>query len=263
MKKVFFCLIAISLIMSCGKKTDDQKQQNETVSTETRKAGTLLFVTEEYPPYEYLENGKPVGCDVDALLKASEMTGIPIEIKFIPWKRAMIMVQDGSADAIFSLLKTAERESFLLYPETPLSLEINRIFTNKTFTGKIWKLSDLDNKTVGVMTDYSYGEEFDNYKGLKKEVEYDQETQIKKLAGNRYQYIVNNELVTFYLMKKLNISLEDCVPQGLVVSQEPLYVAFSKKAPNSENTHKKFSEALQTLSEKGEMQTILKKYVNK
>ncbi|MGS2717445.1 substrate-binding periplasmic protein [Eionea flava] len=73
----------------------------------------LNIMTEDFPPFNYKENGKAAGTAVDLLLQASASVGQPIErdnINVMTWARAYKMVQSGPNALLFSMTRTEKRE---------------------------------------------------------------------------------------------------------------------------------------------------------
>lgn len=77
----------------------------------------LLFVCEEWPPYEYPRDGGAAGIDAVLLSRIMARLKLPYEIKFYPWPRAWLMAQNGAADAVLSISYAEERERYLYYTE--------------------------------------------------------------------------------------------------------------------------------------------------
>lgn len=72
----------------------------------------LKFITEQYPPYNYTENGQKKGLAVQLLLSASKMYGDPLtpdQIQFMPWPRAYKQALSEPNIALFSTTKTQSR----------------------------------------------------------------------------------------------------------------------------------------------------------
>jgi len=260
MRKSFLGVLMILSLLYCSKSNDTATSGTNDKDIAENNVNKIVFVTEEYPPYEYMSGEKLIGLDIEILEEVKKLTNLDFEIKFYPWARATQMVKDGQADAIFCLIKSVEREEFLYFPKIPLSLETNRLFSNKFFEGDVKKIDQIKGKTVGVMADYSYGKEFDEYKDITKDIASDQDMLMKKLQGNRYQILINNELVTYYLIEQMGYANEQIRPLSYIAGQEPLYVAFSKKSPRGKDTFEKVSLALQTLQNNGTLETIRNKY---
>lgn len=77
----------------------------------------LLFVCEEWAPFEYLENNRIVGIDAAVVEVIMQRLGIPYRIAFYPWSRAWMLAEKGKADAVLSVSYKKEREEVLYYTE--------------------------------------------------------------------------------------------------------------------------------------------------
>ncbi|SON52656.1 substrate-binding periplasmic protein [Vibrio tapetis] len=73
----------------------------------------LTIYTEEFPPYNFTENGELRGITVDLLLEATKRVGKPIEaddIKVHPWARSYRRVQVEPNTMLFSMAHIPSRE---------------------------------------------------------------------------------------------------------------------------------------------------------
>lgn len=73
----------------------------------------MVFLTEEYPPFNYLENGVPSGLSVELIKTACERAGIPFhvaDIRLMAWSDAYRMALSRNNTALFSMARTPERE---------------------------------------------------------------------------------------------------------------------------------------------------------
>lgn len=224
------------------------------------QAKTFKLVTEPYPPFEYQEAGKAVGMDVEILNAAAAKAGIELSIEFLPWNRALDMAKSGEADAIFSMLKNAEREAFLSFPSVPLYVGKTVFFTMNSFNDPVNSFADLKGKTVGVVNGNSYGEAFDKATGFTKDGVADQDTLIKKLLAGRNQLIVMTEEVGWYTIKQQGGKDAKALP--FAVSKDNYYIGISKKSANGKELTEKLSKALADLEKAGELAKIRKKYTS-
>ncbi len=132
-------------------------------------AESMIFVTGGMsPPYVYEENKAVLGMDLDVVAEFCKKNGITPEFKAYPWKRALVNVEDGTAHGVFSLFQTKDREEFLYYPTVPVNTIRTVIIARKDRHIKINSLDDLKGKSIGVITEYKYGPEFDSIEGLNK-----------------------------------------------------------------------------------------------
>lgn len=74
------------------------------------KAGPLEIVTEQLPPFNYLEDGIPKGMGTDVVQAVLDETGHDVPIRFFPWARSYQMALNTPGTLIYSILRTDERE---------------------------------------------------------------------------------------------------------------------------------------------------------
>jgi polar amino acid transport system substrate-binding protein len=58
-------------------------------------AAPYRFVTLDYPPYEYEENGQVKGIAADIIRETFKQMGKEVTIEVYPWARSIEMFQDG------------------------------------------------------------------------------------------------------------------------------------------------------------------------
>lgn len=73
-------------------------------------APRLMLVTEEFEPFNYIEQGKLTGYSVEVARALVERAGIAYSISAYPWARAYRMAQQLPNVLIFSLARTPARE---------------------------------------------------------------------------------------------------------------------------------------------------------
>ncbi|ALT79397.1 substrate-binding periplasmic protein [Paucibacter sp. KCTC 42545] len=72
---------------------------------------------EDYPPFEMMVDGKLAGLHVDMVEAAAKSLGLRVRWTSLPWKRALLMVETGQADAITYISRTPEREAWAVFLE--------------------------------------------------------------------------------------------------------------------------------------------------
>lgn len=75
---------------------------------------SLLFITEEYPPYNYLANQQLTGTSIDLLEAIFEATNTPLsrhDIRYYPWVRGYELTLSQPNTVLFSTTRTAARET--------------------------------------------------------------------------------------------------------------------------------------------------------
>lgn len=98
----------------------------------TADPNTLRVSSFIIPPYIMgSEKGGYKGLFIDWLEVASQKTGIKIDYVISNWPRAQKQARDGTVDAIFPVVRTPERENWLLYPAKPLTQFSFMVFARK------------------------------------------------------------------------------------------------------------------------------------
>jgi polar amino acid transport system substrate-binding protein len=193
----------------------------------------LELVTLQYPPYEYLEAGEVKGVAVEIVRKVFERMKRPITITVYPWDQSLDMIKKGEADAIFTIFKTPERETFLDYSHEVFMTQVVSFFvtsdSNILFEGDLHKLSMY---TFGVVRTVSYGSTFDDAvkSGVIRNIEISEtgEENMKKLLQGRFDILVSNRYGALDIVKKMNKrnQVKELTP---ALQSVPSYIAFSKK----------------------------------
>ncbi|WP_224982003.1 substrate-binding periplasmic protein [Geomonas agri] len=189
------------------------------------------IVVDDWVPYSFLKGGKPAGTDIDLLNAVGKSIGIGFEFVFVPWSRAIQMVKQGEADGIISLYDTPERREFLTYTTTPLSSEtIVLIVAARKKLKPITTVADLAGLSVGVTPDTSYGREFDAATGFAREPCMSTDLKISKLLAGRMDVAVINRNSLGARLKQSPELKKKIRVLPLVINEQNLYLAFSKKA---------------------------------
>lgn len=74
----------------------------------------LVFITEEYPPYNYLANQQLTGTSIDLLEAIFEATNTPLsrdDVRSFPWVRGYELTLTQPNTVLFSTTRTAAREA--------------------------------------------------------------------------------------------------------------------------------------------------------
>jgi polar amino acid transport system substrate-binding protein len=82
----------------------------------------LHVVYTQWEPYTYQKNEKDSGFEIETVKAVAEKMGLLSKFEQLPWKRCLLAMENGQADALVSALKTPERETFLYYPDEFISL---------------------------------------------------------------------------------------------------------------------------------------------
>lgn len=210
----------------------------------------ITFVYENYPPYEFPTDSGPDGITASRIKEVCKRLGYRPRFVFAPWARALKLVKTGKVDGIFSIRKNKDREAFLSYTSSLVAKAEDRIFSLKGRLPPIQNLEDLKKFSIGVVKGYSYGNQFDHHKSLKKEFSSENTSLIFRLNKGWLDTVVMNREVFKHYSKIANLSAERFTMQPYVITSQELFVAFSRKAPNWKKFTHEFSEELKKLNKK-------------
>ena len=108
----------------------------------------IFFGDKDLRPYEFLENGRPSGANVDLAMALGRELGRPTEVRLMDWDEAQERLLAGEGHALTMLARTPEREKQYAFtqPTTPVAFALFvRGEDNHRFTGQ-----SLAGKTIGV-----------------------------------------------------------------------------------------------------------------
>ena len=71
----------------------------------------ISVVTEQYPPYNYEENGKIKGVGTEVVEAVLKEAGVTYDIKIYPWARSLSMAETEENVLIYSISRTEKREN--------------------------------------------------------------------------------------------------------------------------------------------------------
>lgn len=198
-------------------------------------AGSVTLVTAYYPPFAYEENGRQKGIAVDLLKEAFARMHQEMRIEFVPFPRAIAMVKNGEADAIFPFAISADREKFVRYPTEMLVSDPATLFVRAdstvVFDPDMSKLARYSfGKQRAAVTGLSFVEEL-RKNSARIDESIDQEQNILKLIAGRFDIALGPNLVVQYAAKRMGKSSEIKVLYP-GISDGTAYLAFSKQKDN-------------------------------
>lgn len=192
----------------------------------------LRLLTLEYPPYINRAGDRAEGLVVEIVNEVFSRMGNRIDIQFYPWSRSLRMLESGQADALFTIKKTPERETTMLFPRESLISQDYVFFKLKTsrfnFDGNYGSIAET---SIGVVQDTSYGARFDEavrqgyFKRLDSAPNY--ELTFRKLLGGRVDAVICSHLVGLEILKKLG-ALDQVVVSGPPSETTVSYLVFTR-----------------------------------
>jgi polar amino acid transport system substrate-binding protein len=112
-------------------------------------ARALTLVTEENPPFNYTEQGKVVGLSTEVVTELGKRSGIPLQIKAMPWEQAYIAAQRDKETCIYSTARLDNREQIFFWIG-PIATNQWVLIGRSDFAG-LSKVEDARKYRVGVV----------------------------------------------------------------------------------------------------------------
>lgn len=226
-------------------------------------ADQITIVADEWPPYNGKPNSTEPGYGIEIAKHVFEATGHVVIYKVMPWRRSIIESRRGNYNAIIGAVK--EESPDFIFPEEEFGVSTIAFFAKKGSTWEYKGLESLLTVKIGLISDYSYSAELDEFFNANKNiVQYVYgvdafEKNIRKLLLGRFDVLVADPNVLFHKAKKMGVS-HQIVEVGNTNIADNLYIAFSPKIAKSIEYAEIFTKGLRKLKDSGELEKILAKY---
>lgn len=217
----------------------------------------------QYPPYHYA-NGQEVfaGASVE-LLSLVMPAGLECRPRVLPWKRTLLMAEEGQIDLVLSLRITPEREKYLVFTKhyafpNPIAVFVrrDRVFP---YAGR----EDLRGRRGGVALGDYFGNGFDEYwpKELSVEMAPTMVENFRKLDAGRIDYFVTSLFLgRAYLAR--NPPEHEIIPLDPPISTMGIHFGFSRRSPFAALVDEVDSR-LEELDRQGELQRLLERHLER
>ncbi len=147
-------IICAGVLTACGPSVENGSASgSETQKLTTYSTKLLVGSDTTYPPFEYLEDGKIIGFDIDMASEIAERLKRQLEIVPITWDSSYDMPEDIKTDMIISAVTGAgDKEELADFSEPYYIMEYILITLSET---ELKLREDLKNKKIGMLTDKS------------------------------------------------------------------------------------------------------------
>ncbi len=223
-------------------------------------AGQVTLVTTSFEPYVIEDKeGAGSGMAVEIIKAVAAEAGYVLEIKLLPWNRALSHAARDQNTIILPLSRTPQREA--LYKWVCIVGPYNvSLYKNASRDDIHFVTLDGAKKyTVGAQARTSRAQWLmDN--GFKVELGSVNGVDVTRLKKNRFDLLLYPELVAVYEMRKRGYEEESFTRMLRVdeFSRDGIYAAFSKSTPD--NVVKAFRKAFGTLLNQDRYQRIVDRY---
>lgn len=191
---------------------------------------TLRIVSEAWQPYVHEENGVLRGLDYEAANIVLQRLGVETTWQLLPWKRCLLALEQGQADAILDIFHTPEREATILYPSEPMSRIDLVLFYNKASPYPFKTLDDLQGLKIGTSAGYWYSDPaFRESDLFIREPAPSHAANFGKLLRERVDLVINDRLAGRYLVAQMGLE-QQIAHHPTVISSDNLYLGIRRNA---------------------------------
>lgn len=179
------------------------------------------------PPYRVSTEDGATGLYVEIFDEIAERINWDVRYVEAPFRRVMLMMEEGKVDVMLGPLKTLERERVMAFV-APVFPPERKLFFYYRDENRIEEYDDLHGKKIGVLSGASYFEEFDADEELDKEPVARYENLMRMLEKDRVDVVIAPELVGRHTVQQLGMDFSVSPYQ---VPGEHSYIAISRTSP--------------------------------
>ncbi len=222
----------------------------------------IVFMTEQYPPYNFEENDKLQGIAVDTLalmLQKVESNQTRDDIKLLPWAHGYKRALSEPNTCLFSTTRIEEREHLFKWVG-PIAPEAVGLIARKERNIKIDSVEDIENYKIGTIRNdvaeqylINAGISVDDMERVAKTI-----LNIKKLNRGRIDLWAYDENVAMWELKANGFNPAD-YESVHVLGRKDQY--FACHIGTSDFVIQNLQTALDTLKSGGEYEKILDRYL--
>ncbi|WP_440905455.1 substrate-binding periplasmic protein [Catenovulum sp. SX2] len=214
---------------------------------------------QDFAPFYYMgDDGEFKGVSYEIFSLIAQKMDYQIELtRYANMRLLLAEIETGQQDIVMNLTATDERKKIALFTQTPHIYEtqdlIVRADSSVPYTGRLLQLVPYK---IGVIYGWTYGEQFDSAKYLKKLFVSDSQEQLRGLFAGRYDIAINNQHFFRQLSDKLALNNAFKVLKPSIYKL-PVTMAVSKKYPNAQKLIQELELQVQAVIKTEAYQQIL------
>jgi len=219
-------------------------------SVQAAQAQSVTLLTEENPPFNFMQNGKPAGISTDVLNEMVKRAGVKARFEVLPWDVAYRRAQAEKNTCVYSTARIEVRERLFRWIG-PIATNKYVLVAKNDFPASIRTAADARKYKIGaVKTDVKA--ELLRQQAITAIVEFDTEAQIPpklllKMDDPQHIDLWVSGLYTY------NTVAEKAKVTGLktvfIAGEQPLFVACSPQV--ADDAFKKLDDAFQAMRKDG------------
>jgi polar amino acid transport system substrate-binding protein len=237
-------LLAVCILLICTCKKDDEFK--------------LKVLTEDYAPFNYLDNGQLKGSSADLVSRIMSDLGVEGTIEVLQWDEAYARLQNESDAALFTTDRTPERNSlfkwagpiaridYAFFALATSSLVINDLDAAKAVNG------------IALVNGYSAQELLESYGFQNLVICQNLEDVLLKLFNNEVDLIIEARHAVQLTLQNMGHAYSE-LKNAYVLQSYLSYIAFNKGVPD--DIVEKWQNQVNILKDNGTLNQLYQQYI--
>lgn len=217
----------------------------------TAQAADVKFFTEDYAPYNYLDNGDLTGHGVDIITEALSRSGVTADIEVTKWSRAITLAEQDANTCVFTTARTPEREDRFNWAG-PMYSEAIYLIQKPGANAGIGSVEEALTKKIGTQTGDFAVALLDRLGAADIDLAPDAEMTLKKLGAGRVDYMVALESAAAVAIESGGFEI------AMEISRNEFFLACSKTTDGS--VIAAMDEAIDSILADGTQESFIAKY---
>jgi len=236
-----------------------------TGSNATEQTSPLVLAATDWCPYSCSDSPHGRGIVADYLTEVFEQAGIALDIRFLPWSRALVAANTGIVDGL--LTAVAEEAPQLLLPKTATMFYQDCFFVKASDSWYFDGEESLHNIRLAYIKDYGYNEPVNSYLlNPPQQARFFEVTGadpslrlIRLIHAGRADALIEEKRVASWANARLNSSNQQLKQAGCLEGN-PIYVALNPQKPHSTKIIKLLNEVLQRPDNLRRLEQLTQRY---
>jgi len=231
-------------------------------------ADEIRIRADPWLPYSGGSEMRPAGYMVEMAEAIAKANGHTIEYRTLPWANALDVVRAGSADCVVGAYKS-DAEGFE-FPVGGWGMSGNIFWGLAETTWRYEGPASLEGIRIGVLEEYSYGEDLDAY--IKQHGGDSARMEVvpavgrgivrlmARLIGKRIVTFIEDKNVLAYAVEQAKMDPTRIISLGQAGELEPVYIACTPADPRGRKYADMFHQGTAELRKSGKLKQILDTY---
>jgi polar amino acid transport system substrate-binding protein len=218
----------------------------------------LRLACNDFPPHKIEHPGEDglAGFDVDIVTEAMQRIGRSVAVSFMPWKRALEMVERGTYDGLCSCSYMKERAATLVFSGELGAVSAGLFARTEGALAGISSIADLKGRKVATVGGYNLESELIKA-GADVQPTSSDKNALDMLVAGKVDLLYGYQLTTQHFIASDPRSRSIAYKE---MKRNPYYFCLSRALPGAEATMQGFNRSLSEMAKDGSIDRILARY---